>query len=57
LQGFGCRVLAYDMFPADDMKEMGVEYMELDEMLPQCDAVCIFCPLTESTHHLLNEDR
>jgi len=55
-RGFGCHVLAYDMFPADDMKEMGVEYMELDEMLPQCDAVCIFCPLTESTHHLLNED-
>mmetsp|Transcript_29649 Transcript_29649/g.70674 ORF Transcript_29649/g.70674 Transcript_29649/m.70674 type:complete len:202 (-) Transcript_29649:86-691(-) len=55
--GFGCRVLAYDKFPAQDMMEMGIEYMELDEILPQCMAVCIFCPLNDSTYHLMDEDK
>eukprot|EP00873_Tetraselmis_striata_P014110 jgi/Tetstr1/434374/TSEL_023475.t1 len=54
--GFGCRVLAYDMYPADDMKELGVEYMDLQEMLPECHAVGVFAPLNESTYHLINED-
>lgn len=54
LKGFGCRVLAYDPFPTDAFKEYG-EYKELDDLLPQCDIVSLHCPLTKSTHHIIND--
>lgn len=55
LKGFGCRVLAYDPFPAEAFKEYG-EYVELDDLLPQCDIVSLHCPLSKSTHHIINKE-
>ncbi|MEU5261233.1 D-lactate dehydrogenase VanH [Amycolatopsis sp. NPDC021455] len=52
LQGFGCRILAYDTRPVAD-----AEYVSLDELLRLSDIVTLHTPLTPETHHLLNAER
>lgn len=56
LQGFGCKVLAYDPYPSQDVKDMGVEYISLDELYSASDIVTLHCPMTPENHHLLNEE-
>lgn len=57
-QGFGCRVVAYDLYPKVEVaKEMGIEYVESLEALLNCaDIVSLHCPLTEGTRYMLNEE-
>jgi D-specific alpha-keto acid dehydrogenase len=52
LRGFGCHVLAYDPCP-----KTCAEYVPLDVLLKQSDAVTLHTPLTADTHHLLNRRR
>lgn len=54
--GFGCRIVAYDKYPSDEMKEKGVEYMELNQVLEASDILSLHCPLTPETEHLINEN-
>lgn len=54
LLGFGCKVLAFDPYPNPEVQALGVPYVSLDEMFPQCDIISLHCPLTEANHHLLN---
>lgn len=54
LHGFGCRVLAHDLFPSDRLRRMGVEYPGLDALLGASDLVTLHCPLTTETHHLID---
>ena len=50
------RVLAFDPFlPAREAARIGVELVELDTLLAESDFVCVNCPLTPETHHLLGE--
>jgi D-lactate dehydrogenase len=53
---FRCRVLAVDPTHDDALVQLGVQYVELDEMWPQCDIVSLNAPLMPSTHHLVNAD-
>ncbi|TVQ92303.1 MAG: 2-hydroxyacid dehydrogenase [Bacteroidetes bacterium] len=55
LNGMGAKILAYDKYPSDKMKEIGVEYKELDEVLEKSDILSLHCPLTPETHHIINE--
>ena len=36
---------------------MGVEYMSLEEMLPQCDILSLHCPLLPSTAYIIDRAR
>ncbi|MCC4831626.1 lactate dehydrogenase [Shewanella sp. 10N.286.51.B7] len=56
LLGFGCKVVAYDPYPSEVVKGLGVEYISLDELYPQCDIISLHCPLTEDNHHLLSQN-
>ncbi|MDX5346535.1 MAG: 2-hydroxyacid dehydrogenase [Hymenobacteraceae bacterium] len=56
LKGFGCRVLGYDVEQDEEWQQLGVEYVELEELLAQSDIVSLHCPLTPQTHHLINCD-
>ena len=51
-KGFGMQVLAYDKFPNENL---GLTYAELPELLAKSDVISLHCPLTEDTHHLINE--
>lgn len=50
-RGFGMKVIAYDLFPADDGT---IDYVDLDTLLAQSDVISLHCPLTEETHHILD---
>jgi D-lactate dehydrogenase len=54
MKGMGTRVIAYDKYESDDMKQLGVEYLPLDEVWAKSDIVSLHCPLTPETHHLIN---
>ena len=57
LRGFGCRVLAHDLFPNQHLRELGVEYVDLDALLREADLISLHCPLTAETHHLIDRPR
>lgn len=53
LKGFGCRVLAYDLYPNSECAALGVEYVELDEIYAKADIISLHCPLTRDSYHLI----
>ena len=53
--GFGCKVLAYDIYPNEILKQAGVEYTSLETVLKSSDVVSLHCPLTEQTRHIIND--
>lgn len=54
--GFGSRVIAYDKYPSEQMKAMGVEYMDFEQVLQQSHILSLHCPLTPDTHHIINAE-
>ncbi len=55
-RGFGMRVLAYDKYPAPGLDNGDtIRYVELDELFASSDIISLHCPLTEDTHHIINE--
>ncbi len=54
--GFGCKVLAFDVYPNDACREKGVDYVAMDRLFAESDIITLHCPLTDETHHLINED-
>ena len=52
--GFGCKVLAYDIFPDHSLEEKGVNYVALEELLQKSNIVSLHCPLTAENHYLIN---
>lgn len=56
LQGFGCRVLAYDSRPKANPNAQAT-YLPLDELLRLSDVVTLHIPLGADTHHLLDRRR
>ncbi|GAA1676224.1 2-hydroxyacid dehydrogenase [Glycomyces endophyticus] len=57
MAGFGCRVLAYDLYPSEAARAAGVEYTGLEDLLTIADIVSLHCPLTPETHHLIDAER
>ena len=52
-KGFGMKVIAYDPYP---IPEPTFEYVTFDKLCQEADIISLHCPLTESTHHLLNKE-
>lgn len=56
-RGFGMKVLAYDKFPAKGLDNGDtIKYVELDELFKNSDIISLHCPLTEDTHHIIDEN-
>lgn len=51
-----CRVLAVDMYRDQHLVDLGVEYVELDQLMAESDIISLNCPLTPETHHLIDAD-
>lgn len=55
--GFGMKVVAYDPFARAELADLlGFRYVGLEELLTECDAIALCCPLTAETKHLMNRD-
>jgi D-lactate dehydrogenase len=54
MNGFGCRLLAYDPIQTDEFKGLGGQYVELEKLLSASDIISLHCPLTPETRHLVN---
>lgn len=52
--GFGCRVMAFDLFPDQHLQTLGVEYATFESVLRQADILSLHCPLTAENHYLIN---
>ena len=55
MQGFSCKILAYDKFPNQELAATGVEYTEIDDLMMQSDIISLHCPLNEETKHIINK--
>ncbi|MBR1477774.1 MAG: 2-hydroxyacid dehydrogenase [Lachnospiraceae bacterium] len=51
--GFGMRVIAYDMYENPSIKDF-TEYVSLEELLARSDLISLHCPLMDSTYHMIN---
>jgi D-lactate dehydrogenase len=56
LAGFGCVILAHDVFPSAELEASGVRYVDREEVFSQADIITLHCPLTPETHHLINDE-
>ena len=56
MNGFGCKLLAYDVRVNPDCVNIGVDYVELPILLTRSDIISLHCPLLPSTHHLINSE-
>lgn len=54
--GFGCQILAYDISENEEMKQLGVKYLPINEVLSNSHIISLHCPLTPQTHHLINSE-
>jgi D-lactate dehydrogenase len=55
MQGFGCHLLAYDVYHNPELEALGGKYVELPELFAKSDIISLHCPLIPETYHLINE--
>lgn len=57
MNGFGCNVVAYDVYQNKDMeKELGFKYVTLKELFKVSKIISLHCPLTEETDKIINRE-
>ncbi|HPL95071.1 MAG TPA: NAD(P)-dependent oxidoreductase, partial [Paludibacteraceae bacterium] len=45
--GFGCKVIAFDPTESDDAKQLGIQYVALEDVLKRADILSLHCPLNQ----------
>ena len=56
-QGLRMKVMGYDPFLTDDRaKKLGIEKVELDELLEKSDFISLHTPLTDATRNIISAD-
>ena len=48
------KIIAFDIYENEDVKNMGVEYKKLAHVLQESDVISLHCPLTEDTRHVID---
>lgn len=56
-KAFGADLIGYNRSEKQEAKDLGVELVELDELLQRADIVSVHLPLNDETRHLLNKDK
>jgi D-lactate dehydrogenase len=54
--GFGCTVIAFDLYEDEGLKTLGVQYTPQEEVFKQADIISLHCPLTADNHYMINKD-
>ena len=55
LSGFGCKILAHDPYPNEQINALGGTYTDLPTLFAQSDIISLHCPLTRESRHLIDE--
>ena len=55
LSGFGCGLIACDIFEKEEVKKYA-EYVSLEEMWKRADVITLHTPLTDDNYHMIGED-
>ena len=56
-KGFGMKILAFDKYPGETlMKDPAITYTQLESLFSQSDILSLHCPLTDETHHMINNE-
>ena len=53
--GFDCEVLAANRTEVPALKDIGVVFTSVDDLIARSDIISLHCPLTPETHHLIDE--
>ena len=54
LSAFGCKMLAYDIYPNEEVKNYA-KYVSLEELYQNSDIITLHTPATSDNYHMLNE--
>ncbi len=54
LSGFGCRIIAHDIYEKESIKKYA-EYRDLEYVLQNSDIITLHMPATEDNYHLINK--
>lgn len=56
-RGFGCEVLAYDLFPKPELAHsLGFSYVPFDDVLSRSDIISLHLPLTKNSRHIITDE-
>jgi D-lactate dehydrogenase len=55
LNGFGAKLICYDVYESDEVKELGGTYVSKEDIFAQSDILFLMMPLLSATHHTINE--
>lgn len=57
LNGFNCRILAYDPYENDELKSaLGVQYVDLETLFRESDIITLHLPLTPGSRYIINRE-
>ncbi|WP_297794386.1 2-hydroxyacid dehydrogenase [uncultured Eudoraea sp.] len=56
IKGFGSKIVAFDIHKNTALLDLGVEYMDINEVFKKADIISLHCPLNEHTKHIINKD-
>lgn len=56
LQVFGCKIIAYSRTEKEEIKALGVEYVDLKTLLKEADIVSLHIPNNKETKHFLGKE-
>ena len=54
MAGFGCELLGHDPYPSAACRDLGMRYVELEELFAASDIISLHCPLTPTTRHMID---
>eukprot|EP01133_Synstelium_polycarpum_P010782 gene10782-12562_t len=55
LNGFGCKLIGYDIYENEEAKKLGLKYVPLEELWKQSDIISLHAPLTKETKYMVND--
>lgn len=55
LSGFGCKILGYDVYENDHLRDM-IEYVSQEELIAGSDVITLHAPLFDSNYHMINRE-
>ncbi len=55
-EGFGAKVIAYDVFHNPELEKQGIYVDTMDELYSQSDVISLHAPATKENEHMLNDD-